>query len=142
MTKVKTVKVVASKALVNKIINEYMIQANKTEIDKQIEEMTMQIEDNTIECQAIIAALQTSDLPTALLKKGRAELELAKAIAAYEKSRFMPGTLADCIQKRNEAKSAISGARFSVEFAISAIAEVEKQITEYTSVLADLQVTV
>jgi len=142
MTKVKTVKVAASKAPVNKIIHEHMIQANKTEIDKQVEEITMQIEDNTIECQAIIASLQTSDLPTALLKKGRAELALAKAEAAYEKARFIPGTLAQCVQKRNEAELNISIAKRNVSISTAAIADVQEQIAKYQSVLADLQATV
>jgi DNA repair exonuclease SbcCD ATPase subunit len=140
MTKVKIDKTI--KVPVNKIIHEYMVEANKTEMDKQIEEMTMQIEDNTIECQSIIAALTTSDLPTAILRKERKELELTRAKKAYEKTRFLPGTLANCVQKRNEAKKAISSARTGVAFAISAIAEVEQQIAEYQSVLEDLQATI
>ena len=140
MTKVKIDKTI--KVPVNKIIHEYMVEANKTEMDKQIEEMTMQIEDNTIECQTTIATLTTSDLPTAILRRERKELELTRAKAAYEKTRFIPGTLASCVQKRNEAKQTISRAEYSVALAINAIVEVEQQIAEYQSVLEDLQATI
>jgi len=142
MTKVKTVKVAASKAPVNKIINEYMIQANKTEMDKQIEDMTMQIEDNVIECQSIIAQLETSNLPAAIVNKSRKETILVRAKEAFEKVRFMSGTLSACVDARHKAQAVINEAAYQVAVADAAIAGVKNQILEYKDLLADQSTTV
>lgn len=140
--KVKAVKIAKAAQPVNRIIYEYMVEANKTEMDKQVEEMTMQIEDNTIECKAIIAALETSDLPTAILNKQRKETELVRARTAYEKVRFVSAPLSTCINKRNEAEVNIQRAVNSVAKAQTAIEEVEEQIVKYNSMLKDLQATI
>lgn len=139
---VKEVKVAKAKQPVNKFINEYMIQANKTEVDKQVEEITMQLEDNTIECQAIIATLTTSDLPSAKLYKTRKELELVKAEAAYEKARFQSNSFTSYIGARNRAKQQVYEAKQLVTQAQYKIDSIEQQIKEYQSVLEDFQTTV
>lgn len=116
-----------------------VVELDKTDRDKKIEQIEEFVATAKIEAETQLALLKTSVLPTANLESKKALANLNAANAAFEKARF---TVADhftgYITKRNDAKKAIVAAQKVYDDSLKTIADTEKKISEFNAVLEDL----
>lgn len=113
---------------------------NKSEAQVQEEKVVAFIEDAQIECNAQIAYLKTSSIPSKELEITRLKNELSKAEKAFESARFsISSTFASYVTKRNEAQQAISNAANKIVGREIELARLQAELVAFEEVLKDLQ---